>query len=101
MEYFRLTLFNNVTLLLMVLTALMALARFRGDLRTNWALGYYAIVLGYALGFKHGLNLRLVLAGSACALLTRFTAWGRRVRWVELAVLAGIGWRCLGLILLW
>jgi hypothetical protein len=101
MEYFRFTLFNDITLLLMALTALVPVARFRGDPRTNWAFGYYALVLGYTLGFKHGLNLRLVLAGVACALLIRFTARARQVRWIELAVLAGIFWRFLGLILLW
>ena len=101
MEYFRFTPFNGITLFLMLLTALLALARFRGNLRTNWALGYYAIALGYTLGFPYGINPWLALAGVSCALAIRFTSWGKQVRWVELAVLAGIAWRCLGLILLW
>jgi len=101
MEYFRFTPFNGITISLMLLAAWLGFARLRDNLRTNWAFGFYAVALGYALGFKYSIDPWLVLAGAACALLIRFTTRGRQVRWIELAVLAGVAWRCLGLILLW
>ena len=101
MEYFRFTLFNSITLFVLVLTALSVVRRLSGDGRANWPLVYWAIAWGYTLGFSRGLDPAWVCAGTACALGVR---WWRRLgwlRWGELVTLGYVAWRCVGLILLW
>ncbi len=101
MEYFRFTLFNSLTLLIMALTILTGVSRWTGGLKSNWPLVYYAMLLGYTIGFKYGLNPYWISAGTLTALLIRFSRWGLRTRWAEAVVFGYVLWRCVGLILLW
>lgn len=101
MEYFRFTLFNDLTLLLMALTIGVAALRLRGPAASNWPLVYYAVVLGYTFGFGGSLSKYPVFVTVAAGLLLRFRLDAKAVRGVELAGLAYILWRSVGLILLW
>jgi hypothetical protein len=101
MEYFRFTLFNSITLLMMALTAVVAVHRFRGRHSSNWPLVYYAVLLGYTFGFEGGLRPEMVLAGLGCAVSIRFGFFWKVVRVGELVVLGYVLWRCLGLIMMW
>lgn len=101
MEWFRFTLFNSITLFVMVLTAAAAVRRFAWDLHSNWGLVYWAVALGYTFGFPRGLSVPLVICGTLCASAIRWSPWGAAVRWVELAVLALVMWRCLELLMGW
>ena len=102
--YFRFTLFNSITLFLMVLTGFMAWARFRFRLESTWLLLYYVVVLAYWKGFPYSLNTGWVLTGLAAAALLRFEFLGGKplllVRAVELVFFGYVLWRCLGLLLL-
>jgi len=101
MASFRFTLFNNLTLFLMALTAGAAVLRLRGRASSSWPLAYYAAALGYTFGFEGGLNPYGVFAGLISSLLVRLGIFPRQARVVELAALAYVLWRCLGLLLLW
>lgn len=101
MEYFRFTLFNALTLLVMGLTLAVAVQRFTARHTSNWPLAYYAAVLGYTFAFDGGLHPAWVLAGLACALLIRSGYFWKHARALEAVVFGYILWRCLGLILLW
>lgn len=100
MEYFRFTLFNNITLLIMGLTLALAFARWRGIQRSSWPLLYYAVLAAYAVGFDGSLNKWLVAAGLACGILLRFRKiW--QIRFLEVMIIVYVLWRTLGLLLLW
>jgi hypothetical protein len=103
--YFRLTLFNGITLLLFALTAFMVYARFRFRTDSTWPLLYYVVVLGYYRGFYYSLNGYWVILGVACAFLLRFEFLGRIpltiVRCAELLFFGYVLWRTVGLLLLW
>lgn len=103
--YFHFTLFNVITLFMMAATVVMAIKRFQLRLDTNWPLLYYAILVAYARSFRYSLNDYWLFTGVACALVLRFEFLGgifeKAIRAVELAVLAYVLWRCLGLILGW
>jgi hypothetical protein len=103
--YFRLTLFNAVTLSLMALTVFMVYARFRYRLDANWPLLYYAIVVAYWQAFEGALNPYWGLTGLTSALLLRFEFLGgfplTVVRAIEILFFGYILWRGLGLLLLW
>jgi len=101
MGHYPFTLFNGITALILVLTLLLVWRRFRGAVRVNWPLIYYAAVVGYTIGFGGGLNGYWVAAGVACALAIRLGNLPQWVRWLELAPLAYIVWRSTGLILMW
>src|SRR5262245_39399465 len=101
MEYFRFTLFNCLTLSVMALPVVVAVNRWRGKVRGNWALCYYAVLLGSAFGFRGGLDPAWVLTGVAIALGVRYSPWGAALRCAETGVFVCVLWRCLGLILLW
>ena len=101
MENFRFTLFNSITLFLLALTTVTAIRRFRPDSGGNWPLVYWAIALAYTFGFSYGLHPAWVGPGTLCAILIRFGVWPSLLRWVELAALAYVAWRSVGLILLW
>jgi hypothetical protein len=104
MENFRFTLFNSITLLLMALTLAMAWPRHLRGPRRKWALVYWAMVLGYAIGFKYSYDLRWVAAGLAATVgvLQEHRAAGLRyLRIAESFALCYIFARSLGLILLW
>ncbi len=102
---FKFTLFNSVTLLVMVATLWMAYARFRFRLDSNWLPLYYLLILGFWYGFDGSLNTWWVLAGVAAAVLLRSKALRppvvNAVRAVELAFFGYVLWRGLGLLLLW
>ena len=100
MEYFRFTLFNSITLLVMALTILLVWRRFAGK-PANWPLAYYTVVVGYTVAFSGGLNHNWVAFGVACALAIRFGLYPNRVRLVEVVPLGYVAWRCLGLLLMW
>jgi len=95
------TLFNGITLFLLVLTAMLAWQRFRGSLTSNWPLVYYVMIAGYALGFRGALNPYWIAAGVACALAIRFGLYPSRARLVEAIALGYVAWRCVGLLLMW
>lgn len=103
--YFRFTLFNSITLLIMALTVFMIYARFRFRLENTWLLLFYAAIIGYWKGFAGSLNTYWVLAGLGSGLLLRFEFLGgsplMAVRVVELGFLGYVLWRCAGLLLLW
>ncbi len=88
--FFRFTLFNDLTLVLMALTIWVGVARFAARLESNWFLIYYALLVAYWKVFEGSLNTYWVLAGVACGLLLRFEFLGgpvlKAVRAVELVV---------------
>lgn len=98
----RFTLFNNLTLFIMALTAAMALVRAKAPATANWPLAYYAVISGFALAFRYSLNLWWVAAGIVCALIVRTAPSARRVaRAAEFAVLAYVFARSMALLLMW
>jgi hypothetical protein len=101
MQYFRFTLFNDVTLLILAFAILIAWCRFAVSLASNWPLACYAAIIGHTVAFSGGLNPYWIAAGVACAIAIRFGFHPRRVRYVELVPLAYIAWRAVGLVLLW
>ena len=101
MEHFRFTLFNCVTLFILAWTLVLLWWRFAGKLSANWPLAYYAVLMGYTVGFSGGLNPYWVGAGIACALAIRFGFYPARVRLAELIPLGYVAWRSVGLILMW
>ena len=102
--YFRWTLFNGCTLLLMALTIPVAVARLRGVLESNWPLLYYAALLAYWKAFEGGLSTYAVLLGVACGVLLRFEFLGgvplTFVRVLEYFFFAYVLWRGLTLVLM-
>ena len=101
MEYFRFTLFNCITLLILAWTIVLLWRRFAGKLAANWPLAYYAVLVGYTIGFSGGLNPYWVAAGAACALAIRLGFYPARVRLGEAIPLGYVAWRCVGLVLMW
>jgi hypothetical protein len=101
MEYFRFTLFNAVTLLVMGLTVVVAQRRFAGRPTSNWPLAYWALTMAYAVGFHYSLNVLLIAIGAALALMIRLGFHAANARWAEMVVLIYVLWRCLALIFLW
>lgn len=99
MEYFRFSLFNNLTLLVMGLTAAFAAARWRGMTRWGWAAAYYVVLAGYTFGFDGSYRKEWVAVGVVSAIAIRCGL--ARARWVELAVFGYLLWRGVGLLLLW
>ena len=103
--YFRFTLFNSLTLLVMALTIGMIYARFRYRLENTWLLAYYVIVAGFWLAFEGSLAAPWVVGGIACGVLLRFEFMGgfvlNSVRVLEMVFFGYVLWRCLALLLLW
>lgn len=99
MENVRFTLFNGITLLVMALTAAMAVARIRKG--PVWPAAYYLAIAGYAIAFPHSLNLYMVLAGIVCALLLRYGVLGRVPLLGEFGVLAYVLGRSAALVMMW
>lgn len=100
MGLFRFTLFNGITLFVLALTLVLAWRRFAGK-PVNWPLAYYAAVAGYTIAFSYSLNPYWVAFGAACAVAIRFGFQAARLRFVELAPLGYVAWRCVGLVLMW
>jgi hypothetical protein len=101
MEYFRFTLFNSITLIVLVGAVVLVWRRFSGALTANWPIAYYAVLVGYTVGFSGGLNPYWVASGIACALAIRLGFYPARVRFGEAIPLGYVAWRCVGLILMW
>jgi len=101
MGHYPFTLFNGLTLLVLILAILIAGWRFRRPLDSNWPLVFYAAIIGHTIVFAYGLNPYGVAAGAFCALAIRFGIYPTRVRFMELAPLAYLAWRAVGLILMW
>jgi len=101
MEYFRFTLFNSITLVILLAAPVLVWRRFAGALAANWPLAYYAALVGYTIGFSGGLNPYWVAMGVACALAIRFGFYPARVRFAEIVPLGYVAWRSIGLILMW
>ncbi len=103
--YFRLTLFNAVTLFLLALTIFVAIARFRSRPENTWFLLYYVLVLAYWRAFTGSLSMYGVAAGVACGIALKFEFLGGAfltfVRVVELFFFGYVVWRCLALLLMW
>ncbi len=101
MEGFRFTLFNDLTLLVLALTLATLAGRLRGRLHANWPLAYYLVVLGHSLGFARGINGYAVAAGLVAGAAQRFDGYWQVAWAVEVAALACIAWRSIGLLLMW
>jgi len=101
MGHYPFTLFNAITLLVLLLTLFLAWTRLRGLYSSNWPLVYYAAVVAYTVGFSGGLNRYWVAAGVACGLAIRCGFYPSRIFLLELVSLAYIAWRSVGLILMW
>ena len=103
--FFRVTLFNVCTLVLIGLTSAVLAARLRGLLESNWPLGYYALVIIYWQVFPGGLDPYWVFVGLVSATLLRFEFLGgvilTLVRVLEFCFFGYIIWRALSLLLLW
>jgi dolichyl-phosphate-mannose--protein O-mannosyl transferase len=102
MENFRFTLFNDLTLLILALTLAMAVVRAKAPPTANWPLTYYAVLLGFALGFPYSFNLWAVVGGIVSALLVRLAPQARpAARIAEFAALAYVFGRSVALLLMW
>jgi hypothetical protein len=99
LEYFRFTPFNNITLLMMALTAATATARWRGRPRSNWPLLYYALVSAYTFGFDGSYSRIWLAFGALCGASIRFGA--APARWAECLFFIYVLWRSVGLLLMW
>ena len=103
--YFKVTLFNVITLILIGLTVWVIVTRTRGKLESNWPLVYYLLVLVYWKAFEGGLNFYCVYAGLASAVFLRFEFMGgivlTFVRVIEYFFLGYVIVRGLQLIFLW
>lgn len=103
--YFRFTLFNTLTLLVMAATVAMGWVRYRFSIEKTWPLVYYLIIVGYAEAFPGSLSPYWVFTGVVSGLLLRFEFMGgillKAVRAIEYAVLVYVLVRGLQLLLLW
>jgi len=103
--YFRFTLFNTVTLLVMAATLVMVWVRFHFSLEKTWPLAYYAIVIAYSEAFPGSLSPYWVFAGVVIGLLLRFEFMGglvlKAARTAEFVVFGYVLLRGLQLLLLW
>ena len=102
---FKFTLFNEVTLFVVVLTLWTVYSAFRFPLAHRRFALYYFVILGFWLGFDGSLNTWWILAGIAGAVIRRSGAAHGTVRnaarLLELAFFGYVLWRSVGLLLLW
>lgn len=103
--YFRLSVFNVLTMVLMGLTAWLGAARFKSKLESNWPLFYYLALVGYLKRFDGSFDPLMVYVGVVSALFLRFEFMGgwflRLVQTVELFILAYVVYRGFQLIMMW
>jgi hypothetical protein len=103
--YFEITLFNVVTLMLMVATVLVAARRFSTRVDSNWPLTYYGVLLAYWRGYAYTLDTYWVLGGVLCGLMLRFEFLGgaveKLIRALEVLVFGYVIYSCVKLILRW
>ncbi len=90
--YFRFTLFNSLTLLVMAASAAMVWIRLRTSIEKTWPLAYYLILIAYSEAFPGSLSRYAVFLGVVCGLLLRFEFMGglvlKAVRVAEFGVFA-------------
>jgi|SRR5450755_675924 len=98
MGHYPFTLFNAITVLVLVLALAVAWGRFRAAEAANWPLACYAAIAAYTVGFSGGLNPYWVAAGAACGVAIRFGFQAKRVRWVEAIALGYMAIRCVRLL---
>lgn len=102
--YFRLTLFNGITLFVAALTILAALARRRFKPDSNWFVLYYVLILAFWYFLPGSLDAPWVVGGVAAGIAMRFEFLGgialTLVRTVEYVFFAYVLWRCVALILM-
>lgn len=97
---------NNIglllTFILMASSAWVAFARFHTKPDNNWPLLYYFGLVAYLNTYDLVLDANLVYVAVVCALLLRFEFMNERVvvlvRFIEVALLAVIGWGLLRVI---
>ena len=103
--YFQITIFNVVTLFLLLATFVMGYKRFTLPGESNWPLVYYALLIVYWRSYPFSLDNYWVLMGVLCGLLLRFEFLGgpfkKVIRGIELVVFGYIVWRCFKLIMMW
>jgi hypothetical protein len=101
--YFQITLFNVVTLFLLIATVLVAVKRFSARADSNWPLIYYGLLVAYWRGNAYALDYYWVFGGLVCGLLLRFEFLGgaveKLIRLFELVVFLYLAVRCVKLIL--
>lgn len=86
--------FQAFTLFILASSVAVAAIRWRGETRRKWRLSFWIVALGFALGFGHSLNPWLAAAGAACS-------WWPKAKWAEIALLAYVVARCVGLLAGW
>jgi hypothetical protein len=99
------TLFNGLTIALLVFTIWLMVVRLQMRFASPWPLLYYVYLTAFWRFFGGSFQGFMVIPGVICALLLRLvplTGWPLvAVRSVELIVLAYVALRALGLLLLW
>jgi hypothetical protein len=98
--HYPFTLFNGITVLVLVVAILILWVHLRDAFAANWPLVGYAVILGYAIGFPGGLNLFWVAAGVVCGLAIRLGFYAPYMRYPEGVVLGYVICRCVGLVLM-
>ncbi len=102
--YFRLTLFNGITIFVGAATVLVALARRRCSPKKHWFGAYYAIIAAFWYFFGGSLGTAWVAAGVAAAVALRSESLPRKpllvVRTVEYVFFGYVLWRCAALLLM-
>ena len=100
---FKLSLFDQITLIILGVTLLTAISFARRKLDRNWPFLYFLLILVYWKIFEGALNTAWVGIGIAAGILLRFRFPGERIHrilwWLELAVLSYIAVRCVDLLL--
>lgn len=102
--YFQFTLFNAITLLILLATLWTAYARLRARPDSIWFLAYYALVAVYWYAFEGALGTYWMIFGLAVALVLRFEFTGgmalKLVRTAEYVFLGYVAWRAIALLLM-
>lgn len=102
--YFQFTLFNSITLLILVATLWTAYARLHTRPDSLWLLAFYALITAYWYAFDGALGTYWMIFGLAVALVLRFEFMGgvllKLVRAAEYAFLGYVAWRAIALLLM-
>ena len=101
MGHYPFTLFNGITLLVLILALAIAWMRFRRPGVSIWPAICYVLIAAYTWGFAGSLNPYWVAGGAACAVAIRAGLQPARLRFVELIPLAYIVYRSIALLLMW
>lgn len=102
--YFRFTLFNAITLMVLVATLAMAYERLRGRLKTPLLIGYYAFIALYWFAFNGAIGTLWLVFGLLVAAVLRIQVLRgsmlRAAQIGEYVFLAYVLWRAAALILM-